>query len=223
VLVLAILIWLFAEFNKFVENKTLRGIFAGITFGVSIMVGLFLLNYLTSTEAGQQYQLDKIQGNAEFQRQMYSEIAKSTGSRDSHFEMNASNPVLLAANGISATFYRPFIWEVNSPIALLSFAESTIFLFLTIYLITKRGLKRFFVEAFSDPVILMCFIFAFVFAFAVGISSANFGALSRYKIPCMPFYLVMVVLLYSKVKLAYPKWFNKILDLAVPTSFAARP
>ena len=57
---------------------------------------------------------------------------------------------------------------------------------------------------------------SFVFAIAVGISSANFGALSRYKIPCMPFYLVMLMLLYQKTKLAYPRWFHKILNFAVP-------
>jgi hypothetical protein len=63
---------------------------------------------------------------------------------------------------------------------------------------------------------LMSFVFAFVFAVAVGISSANFGALSRYKIPCMPFYLVLMVLLYNKTALPYPKWFQKIIDIAVP-------
>ena len=37
--------------------------------------------------------------------------------------------------------------------------------------------------------VLFCFIFAITFAFAVGISSYNFGTLVRYKIPFMPFYL----------------------------------
>ena len=65
VLVLSLLIWQFAEFNKLIENKTLQRIFAGMTFAGSLLIGLLLLNYLTSTEAGQQYQLDKIAGNAE--------------------------------------------------------------------------------------------------------------------------------------------------------------
>jgi hypothetical protein len=57
----------------------------------------------------------------------------------------------------------------------------------------------------------MCFIFAVIFAIAVGASTTNFGALSRYKIPCMPFYFILLMLLYGKAKLAYPKWFNSIL------------
>lgn len=215
VLVMAILIWQFAEFNKLIKNKTLRSIFAGMTFTVSLVVAFLLMQYLTSTEAGQQYQLDKVMGKAEYQRDMYALIAKEQG-HDSHFTIATSNPVLLVLGGVTATFYRPFIWEVNSPIVLLAVFESSIFLFLTLFFFYKKGIGKFFRLCFSEPRILMCFVFAFVFAMAVGISSANFGALSRYKIPCMPFYLIMIILLYNKVQLPYPKWFKKIIDIAVP-------
>ncbi|MBK5271349.1 MAG: hypothetical protein JJE22_10080, partial [Bacteroidia bacterium] len=123
---------------------------------------------------------------------------------------------LLVIDGISATFYRPFLWEINSPIALLSAMESLGFLLLTLNFLFKRGLKKFLSVPFSDPRILMCFVFAFVFAVAVGTASANFGALSRYKIPCTPFYLIMILLMYKKTNLPYPKWFSKILNFAVP-------
>jgi hypothetical protein len=194
----------------------LRGIFAGMTFAASIGVTFFLLQYLTSFEAAQQYQFDKFQGNAEYQRQMYAVINQQTGGSDSHFTINTSNPILMVFGGVTATFFRPFLWEVNSPIALLSCAESSLFLFLTLFFMYKKGVKLFFTTAFSDPRTLMCFVFAFVFAVAVGISSANFGALSRYKIPCMPFYLIMVVLVYQKAGLNYPGWFHKVLNFAVP-------
>jgi hypothetical protein len=64
---------------------------------------------------------------------------------------------------------------------------------------------------FKDPRILMCFIFAMVFAVGVGASTANFGSLSRYKIPCMPFYMIMLLLLYRNTGLKYPKWLNRVL------------
>lgn len=218
VLVLALLIWQFAEFNKLIQNRTLRNIFAIMTFALSVGVGLLLMNYLTSMEAAQQYQFDKIAGNAEYQRQMYTDIARQTGGSDSHFSINTSNPFLMVFGGITATFFRPFLWEVNTPIALLSAAESSILLFLTLFFIYKKGIKNFFSIPFSDPRMLMCFVFAFVFAVAVGVSSANFGALSRYKIPCMPFYLMMILLMYRKTGLAYPTWFIKVLDFAVPAT-----
>jgi len=213
VLVLSILVWQFAEFNKLIKNKTLRSIFAVMTFAISLSIGYLLLNYLTSFEAAQQYQLDKIAGQAEVQRQQYALVASTS---DSHFSINTSNPFALVVGGISATFYRPFLWEINSPIALLSAAESLTFLLLTLNFMFKKGVKKFFSLSFSEPRILMCFVFAFVFAIAVGTASANFGALSRYKIPCMSFYLIMIILMYEKTNLQYPRWFKKIINLAVP-------
>jgi hypothetical protein len=213
--VLSILIWQFAEFNKLIKNKTLRSIFAVMTFVISIGIGYLLLNYLTSFEAAQQYQLDKIADIAESQRRLFADVSQKV-SNDSHFQINTSNPFLLVVGGISATFYRPFLWEINSPIALLSAAESLAFLILTLNIMFKKGIKKFFSLAFSEPRILMCFVFAFVFAIAVGTATANFGALSRYKIPCTPFYLIMIILMYEKTNLQYPRWFKKIINFAVP-------
>jgi hypothetical protein len=215
VLMLSLLIWLFAEFNKLIKDRTLRNIFTALTFGISIGIGILLLNYVTSSEAAQEYQLESLISNAEKERQGYANIAEKFEG-DSHFEINSSNIFLLVAGGVSATFYRPFIWEINSPIAFLSAAESTIFLLITLIFIFKKGLRTFFTIPFTDGKMIMCFVFAFVFSIAVGISTANFGALSRYKIPCMPFYLILLILMYNKARLAYPKIFIRILNFAVP-------
>jgi len=90
------------------------------------------------------------------------------------------------------------------------------FLILTLNFIFKKGIKQFFSLPFSDPRMLMCFVFAIVFSVAVGTASANFGALSRYKIPSMPFYLILILLMYQASKLPYPKWFNRVVDIAIP-------
>jgi hypothetical protein len=215
VLALSLVIWFFAEFNKLIKDRTLRFFFTGMTFILSAVIGLLLLNYLTSLDAAKEYQLDNLMINAQKQRQGY-EFINQNLQGDSHFKINASNPVSLVFGSIVATFFRPFIWEINTPIALLSAFESAIFLFVTLYFIFKKGIRKFFGVAFSDGRILMCFVFAFVFAFAVGSSTANFGALSRYKIPCTPFYMILLLLLYNKVNLPLPKWFDWIVNFAVP-------
>jgi hypothetical protein len=213
--VLSIVVWFFAEFNKTIKEKVLRYIFTIVTFAGSAVVGYLLLNYLTSFEAAREYKLDTLLENAEAQRSGYAHISKGL-SNDSGFQLNASNPVTLFFGSIVATFFRPFIWEVNTPIALLSATESAIFLFLTLYIMFRKGVRSFFTVSFSDGRILMCFVFAVIFAFAVGSSTTNFGALSRYKIPCTPFYLLFLILLYNKQELPYPKWFNKVVNFALP-------
>ena len=47
---------------------------------------------------------------------------------------------------------------------------------------------------------MYCFLFAFIFALFVGATTNNFGTLVRYKIPCLPFYVISLFLIYEKVK-----------------------
>jgi hypothetical protein len=43
-------------------------------------------------------------------------------------------------------------------------------------------------------------VFSIFFAFALGITTANFGALVRYKIPSVPFFLSMLFILENQAK-----------------------
>ena len=54
----------------------------------------------------------------------------------------------------------------------------------------------------KDPNLLFFITFSLIFAFAVGISTYNFGALSRYKIPCLPFFgaFLLIVINYDRTK-----------------------
>lgn len=211
VLILAILIWLFAETNKFIADKTLRNIFSFLTLVISFLIGYFLLNYFTSQEAAQNYKLETLLEKADYQRRVIQNLSE-TAPLGSNFSINTSNPVTLIPNSLVATFFRPFLWEVKSPVALFSAIESSILLFLTLFFFFKRGIGKYFRLAFADPRLLMCFVFSMVFAVAIGASTSNFGALSRYKIPCMPFYFIMLLMLYKKASLAYPRWFSRILN-----------
>ena len=43
-------------------------------------------------------------------------------------------------------------------------------------------------------------VFSIFFAFSVGLTTSNFGALVRYKIPAVPFYLSAMLILYHRNK-----------------------
>jgi hypothetical protein len=45
--------------------------------------------------------------------------------------------------------------------------------------------------------VLYCFLFAMLFALFVGATTLNFGTLCRYKIPCMPFYVIALLLIWD--------------------------
>jgi hypothetical protein len=99
---------------------------------------------------------------------------------------------------VNVTLFRPYLWEAKKVIVILSSIEAFLFLFLTLKILFVVGPTRIWKTITSDPTIQFCLIFSIIFAFAVGISSYNFGALSRYKIPCLPFYTLALVLIYYK-------------------------
>ncbi len=46
---------------------------------------------------------------------------------------------------------------------------------------------------------MFCFLFSVVFALFIGATTLNFGTLVRYKIPCLPFYIISLYLLNEKI------------------------
>lgn len=114
----------------------------------------------------------------------------SLGTLDDSF----TGMVKLAPAAVNVSLFRPYLWEVKNPLMLLSALESLALLMLTTYILfKKRGL---FFRAFGDPNVLFCMAFSLTFAFAVGVSTFNFGTLARYKIPLLPFYTLALILIY---------------------------
>ena len=99
---------------------------------------------------------------------------------------------------VNVTLFRPYIWETRKIIVFLTAIEALLFLFATLKILFVIGIKKVWQTIGGDPTIQFCLIFSIIFAFAVGISSYNFGALSRYKIPCIPFYAMALILIYYK-------------------------
>lgn len=89
---------------------------------------------------------------------------------------------------INVTFFRPYLWEVNKVMTWLSALESATLFAFFVYVILKARLLVFKYLAI-DQNLLTFLLFGCVFGYIVGITTYNFGTLSRFKIPCMPFFL----------------------------------
>lgn len=101
---------------------------------------------------------------------------------------------------LMAGLFRPFLWDVRNPVMLLSAIENTIMLLLTIRILFSLGPLGMARSISSDPLLIFSFVFAIFFSFSVGLTTANFGALVRYKIPCIPFYMSFLMVLNEQRK-----------------------
>ncbi len=96
-----------------------------------------------------------------------------------------------------AGLYRPFIFEARNPVMFISGLENLFLLLLLFYVLFKVGLRKFITIIFDEPVLLFSFGFTLLFAFSVGLTTANFGALVRYKIPLLPYYVAALFIIYK--------------------------
>lgn len=103
----------------------------------------------------------------------------------------------LAPQAITVSLFRPFLWEVNNSLMFVSALESLMVFFFTVLAVIKS--RRMFFRSVVDPDILFCMVFSIIFAFAVGVSTYNFGTLSRYKIPLLPFYFLGLIFIIDYV------------------------
>jgi hypothetical protein len=171
-------------------------------------VGLFILQSLASTF--QKFSIDNFQDRAEdMQRWHTYRVEVLKGGDGSSYSLGKVDftPVGILKKvpaAINVTLFRPYFWEARNPLVLLSAIESFIlfyFSLLSLFYFTfnfKRGSA--FLE--KNPTIIFMFVFSLIFAFAVGITSYNFGALSRYRIPMVPFYFGAVFVMYKSLKKA---------------------
>ncbi len=96
---------------------------------------------------------------------------------------------------INVSLFRPYLWEANNPLMLVSAIESLFTLLITLWVFLKTGLFQSLKKILTNPYIAYFIIYAIVFLFAVGFTSYNFGALVRYKIPGYLFYFIALSLL----------------------------
>lgn len=95
---------------------------------------------------------------------------------------------------VNVSLFRPYLWEVRNPLMLLSALESLVLLLLTVWVVFTCRFHLF--QALRNPIVLFCLVFSITFAFAVGVSTFNFGTLARYKIPLIPFYLIGLIFMH---------------------------
>ena len=113
------------------------------------------------------------------------------------FDASYSSLAMKFPVATAAGLYRPFLWESNNAVMLLSGLENALIMFLTIWVIVAVKWRKLTYLIREYPIILYSLVFSVLFAFMIGITTANFGALVRFKIPLIPLYMASIMVLHS--------------------------
>lgn len=170
-------------------------------FLVGIFGVIFYFAFDEFTKSFEKFQIEKVLEATKVTGQYLKTI--SEGSEGSVYDIGTLDPSItgllkLAPASINVTLFRPYLWESGKIIIFFSALESTFLLLFTIFTIFKVGFFKFMMHLFKDPLLLAFFLFTMIFAIFVGLSSYNFGSLVRYKIPCIPLYLIVLGVILKK-------------------------
>jgi len=195
-----VLVWVLFKQIKSIKNKVLRYLSAPalLVIGIIICTSSFSI---FSKELGAYSSVDSAIKKAQVTQQDLIRDQYGTNSFNiGNFDNSFSSIVSKAPAAIIAGLFRPFIWEVHSVTMLISGIENFIFLILFIYFIFYIGLLKVFKFIIQDPLLIFFCSFILIFSFSVGLTTANFGALVRLKIPATVFFAVFLFILYQKNK-----------------------
>jgi hypothetical protein len=197
----ALALWILNTYSHKIYNSFLR---SGLKFLVyaTIIVGFMAVSATFSKELGQ-YSLEKLAATSNTTRGYiyYVSTLSAVGDESSMYDLGDFDPSLMGMLtklplAVNVSLFRPYFWEARKPMVFLNSIEAFLFLFFTLKVIISLGLRKVWGAISRNPNIQFFLIFTIIFAFAVGISSYNFGALSRYRIPCLPFYGMALVLIW---------------------------
>jgi hypothetical protein len=83
---------------------------------------------------------------------------------------------------------------------ILAAIENTTLLLLTLIVIIRIGFGSIYRQISKERLLIFSIVFSIFFSFSVGLTTSNFGALVRYKIPAVPFYASTILILYQRNK-----------------------
>lgn len=195
----AAVVWVFLFNFSRIRSKAQKIMLFPIT--VSLALGLAYFSILKAGEDNEKYSLSMLSKTAQvtaYDIRYWTGRDAGSGYSLGELDGSISSMVNLAPQAINVSLFRPYLWEVKNPLMLLSALESLALMIFAVYLLVR--MVKGGAAALVQPNVLFLLVFSITFAFAVGVSTFNFGTLVRYKIPMLPCLVVAFVLIndYSK-------------------------
>jgi hypothetical protein len=197
----ALLIWVsFGNINA-IRSKILRRIIWPLSFVAVFFLGSIIFSFVEE-ELGVYADMDAMLEKAQITQQ---DLIRAEEYGDNFVNIGAYETTVWgvlkkAPIAIFTALYRPFIWESDSVFILLTVIENLFLLLLSIYILLFFNPLKTLKIMRKDQHLLFFLIYSLFFAFAIGISASNYGALMRYRIPIIPIFLCLLLLLIKKIK-----------------------
>jgi hypothetical protein len=199
----AMLLWVQGNISQGVKTEIIKYFVTPLIIAIFLASGYYFMQAI-SQSAGK-YSLDNVQEVVEGFHSWHTYLADSrnqSGYDLGEIEFTPTGILTKIPQALFVTFYRPFIiGDIRNAPTAFEGIQSFILLIITLVIFFRIGFFNFFKILFTNNNVRAFMIFSLLFGAAVGFSSYNFGALSRYKIPCLPFFTASLAIIYYQGKM----------------------
>jgi TM2 domain-containing membrane protein YozV len=169
---------------------------AALAFGGVIVLGRVFPHY--STE-----KLAEDLAHHQHVGAMLTATMDSAGGGASYYSMgnessSLQEQIAFAPLAAATALFRPLPFEANNGLAFVASLETFALTSVVCHLLARVGPRRAFAALMSSPVLCASLVFAVLFGMGVGLATTNFGSLSRYRMPLIPFYATLVLVLGAR-------------------------
>ncbi|MDR2835432.1 MAG: hypothetical protein LBV69_04435 [Bacteroidales bacterium] len=198
------MVWIALHYSKKIKNIVIKYLFFPIIIVVFGISGFFILQKTASNVGGAYSSVNAMLTKASAaQYDLKQEYYQGSSFDIGDLEPNMKSAIDILPAAIIAGIFRPFLWEARSVTVLISGLENFILLLIALYIIYlsfKKSFIHLFRIIFRNPFLIFCIFFSIIMAVGIGISTSNFGALVRFKIPFFPFFAIFLLFLCSELK-----------------------
>lgn len=200
------IIWLGRVRMKNIRSQFIRVAFMPFVLLIAIAGGFLALSLL-GRQMGK-FAINKMLETASVtQKDLKQDYYQGSSFDIGDFEPTIPGMVAKVPAAMAVGLFRPYVWEARNIVMLASGLENLCYLLLVLFLGFKiiTSPRRFFKLLSDYPVLTFLLCFTLFFSVMVGLSTSNFGALVRFKIPFMSCYIALLLILHHFLSAKEPR------------------
>ena len=192
-LLILLIITLFSSFKKSFSLLILS------PFIILLISGFILVTVNTISNFGDRYDISKIEKQIIGVQSYHKQLSNNESGYDLDLKNNPTlnDQIIASPKALITTLFKPFIWEVKSPLTISYALENMILTSIFILLLLSGHINKLWSAFRSNKTVQFCFIFTLIFSITVGLLSFNYGALARYRTPMLPFLVFGLIYTYN--------------------------
>lgn len=191
------ILWIGSTRMRKIPSKFVRVAFMPMVLAISIGGGFFALSLLGDKMG--KFAISKMLETAAITQK----DLKQDYYKGSSFDIGDFDPTIAGVSSkipaaMAVGLFRPYIWEARNVVMVASGLENLFYLLLVAFLAVKIifNTRAFFLLLRTYPILTFLLCYTMFFSVMVGLSTSNFGALVRFKIPFMSCYIALILVLH---------------------------